>query len=50
MEAKPTYVVAVYLCDRAFGGHEEGGWWYQTGILAIDPWVYETLGVHPGTS
>ena len=33
MEAKPTYIVAVYLVDRAFGGHEEGGWWYDTGQL-----------------
>jgi hypothetical protein len=29
-----TYTVAVYLVDRAFGGHEEGGWWYDTGQLA----------------
>ena len=25
------YIVAVYLQDRAFGGPEEGGWWYDTG-------------------
>lgn len=28
-----TYTVAVYLCDRAYGGPEEGGWWYSTGAL-----------------
>ena len=29
-----TYLVSVYLVDRAFGGREEGGWWYDTGELA----------------
>ena len=24
-------VVAIFMCDRAFGGHEEGGWWYDCG-------------------
>ncbi len=23
--------VAVFLVDRAYGGPEEGGWWYDTG-------------------
>ena len=27
------YIVAVYMQDRAFGGHEEGGWYYDTGEL-----------------
>jgi len=26
-----AYTVAVYLCDRAWGGAEEGGWYYDTG-------------------
>jgi len=26
-----TYIVAVYLCDRAYGGPEEGGWWFDYG-------------------
>lgn len=26
-----TYTVAVLLEDRAFGGHEEGGWYYDYG-------------------
>ncbi len=25
--------VAVYLVDRAYGGPEEGGWWYDQGSL-----------------
>jgi hypothetical protein len=25
------YLVAVHLVDKAYGGPEEGGWWYQTG-------------------
>ena len=27
------FVVAVYERDRAYGGPEEGGWWYDTGDL-----------------
>jgi hypothetical protein len=27
------HVVAVYAEDRAYGGPEEGGWWYTTGEL-----------------
>ena len=27
------YVVAVYMVDRAYGGHEEGGWWFDYGEL-----------------
>lgn len=41
------YWVAAFLVDLSCGGPEEGGWWYQTGILAIDPWVYKTLGIGP---
>jgi len=28
-----TYLVAFYEIDRAYGGSEEGGWWYDTGTL-----------------
>lgn len=28
-----TYLVAFYEIDRAYGGSEEGGWWYNTGQL-----------------
>lgn len=28
-----TYTVAFYEIDRAYGGAEEGGWWYNTGHL-----------------
>ena len=27
------FVVAVYDCDKRYGGPEEGGWWYQVGSL-----------------
>jgi len=27
------YCVAIYEIDRAYGGPEEGGWWYTTGEL-----------------
>lgn len=27
------HIVAIYLCDRAYGGPEEGGWWFDTGEL-----------------
>jgi len=25
------YYVNLYMLDRAYGGREEGGWWYDTG-------------------
>ena len=28
-----SYVVALYEIDRAYGGPEEGGWWYNCGTL-----------------
>lgn len=28
-----TYTVAFYEIDRAYGGPEEGGWWYDTGTF-----------------
>lgn len=39
----PFWTVAIYLCDRAYGGAEEGGWWYDTGVRVDD--VLE--GVNP---
>lgn len=27
----PTFTVAFYEIDRAYGGPEEGGWWFDTG-------------------
>lgn len=30
---KHSYLVAVYEEDRAYGGPEEGGWWYDCGNL-----------------
>lgn len=29
--AAPFWTVAIYLVDQAYGGPEEGGWWYQCG-------------------
>jgi len=29
-----AYTVAIYLVDRAYGGPEEGGWWYDYGFPA----------------
>lgn len=28
-----TYYVNLYEIDRAYGGPEEGGWWYSCGIF-----------------
>jgi hypothetical protein len=30
---RTTYTVAFYEIDRAYGGPEEGGWWYDCGSL-----------------
>lgn len=31
------WAVAVYLVDLAYGGPEEGGWYYETGELVLPP-------------
>lgn len=36
--AKKQVYVAVFLEDRAYGGPEEGGWWYDTGDLVRTVW------------
>lgn len=35
------YWVGVYLMDRAYGGPEEGGWYYDCGELVKDPTFYQ---------
>lgn len=37
------FTVAVYLVDRAYGGPEEGGWWYECGVPA-DEYACYTRG------
>lgn len=37
---KQGYSVGIYLVDQAFGGNEEGGWWYDTGELQKQFWRY----------
>ena len=32
-EARRAFHLNEYLTDRAFGGGEEGGWWYDTGVF-----------------
>lgn len=31
------YTVAIYLIDRAYGGPEEGGWYYDCGTPYLEP-------------
>lgn len=38
------WTVAVFLVDRRYGGPEEGGWWYSTGVRC-DRTIPE-VGVH----
>lgn len=38
------WTVAVYLIDRAYGGPEEGGWWYDCG----EPVTYRLDGIEIG--
>ena len=33
-----SWTVCVYLVDKAYGGHEEGGWWYPCGEIAVEFW------------
>lgn len=48
----PIHVVALYHVDRAFGGREEGGWWYDYGYpipiaesvrLGVEPGIFTTM-------
>jgi hypothetical protein len=32
-----AFCVGIYVQNRAYGGPEEGGWWYATGYLADEP-------------
>jgi hypothetical protein len=34
--AAGKYHIALYLEDRAYGGPEEGGWWYDCGVVVAD--------------
>ena len=36
-QANKFYTVAIYMEDRAFGGHEEGGWYYDVAELVMEP-------------
>lgn len=31
------YSVHLYLCDRAYGGPEEGGWYFDCGMPVLHP-------------
>ena len=37
-----TFIVSVYLNDRAYGGPEEGGWYYDCGDLVRTMRVFYT--------
>jgi hypothetical protein len=41
------YWVGLFLQDKAYGGPEEGGWWYNCGQLVTDPEFYTQLGMLP---
>lgn len=30
------YTVTIFILDQAYGGPEEGGWWYETGAPTTD--------------
>lgn len=39
--------VAVYLHDRAYGGREEGGWWYDCYDRSSEPELLALAAVFP---
>jgi hypothetical protein len=39
--------VGAYDADRMFGGPEEGGWWYEYGLLITDGRLYAQIGQLP---
>lgn len=36
-QARKFYTVAIYMEDLAYGGPEEGGWYYDTAQLVTEP-------------
>ncbi len=40
-DVTPELYANLYLWDRGFGGHEEGGWWYDAYTPADGDWVEE---------
>jgi hypothetical protein len=46
-----VYVVSIYMVDRAYGGPEEGGWWYEVGTPLQGGWLkYMTTCVKEKTA
>ena len=43
-EAGQGYYLNEYVTDRAFGGPQEGGWWYDTGTFVACRGVYPNRG------
>lgn len=43
-DAGRGYYLNEYMTDRAFGGPQEGGWWYDTGTFVACHGVYPTRG------
>lgn len=41
-EARRPFHLNEYLTDRAFGGGEEGGWWYDTGVFVKSHGTFPT--------
>jgi hypothetical protein len=39
--------VAIYEQDKAFGGREEGGWYYDIGALVMEGSIYNSVGMTP---
>ena len=37
MSDTKAFFVAIYETDRAYGGPEEGGWWFDCGVPSEDP-------------
>jgi hypothetical protein len=37
--------VALVIEDRAFGGHEEGGWWFDTGVVEYQSPAYSVEAI-----
>ena len=41
-ESRRPFHLNEYLTDRAFGGGEEGGWWYDTGVFVKSHGTFPT--------
>ena len=47
VDSPTLFWIAAYLVQLEWGGHEEGGWWFEEASLVTAPDIYAELGTMP---